>query len=75
MKDCNNDIRNYHDDRVRLPREKQVELTSRRDANRDRVRTGLERDDDPAHEEFVTQGSRAMGTTIQEAGGAHERQQ
>ena len=66
MKDCNNDIRAHHDERVKLPKDKQIELTNRRDANRDRVRAGLERNGDPAPEDFVTQGSRAMGTTTQE---------
>jgi hypothetical protein len=72
MKDCNKDIENYHSDKVKLPRDKCKELTDRRDANRTRVKDGLERAGDPQPEEFVTQGSRAMDTTTQEPDNAYD---
>ncbi|MCC6356459.1 MAG: hypothetical protein IT577_21440 [Verrucomicrobiae bacterium] len=66
MKDCNQDIEKYHADRVKLTSAKRAELTARRDANRDRVTTGLKASDGPSPDGFVTQGSHAMRTTILE---------
>jgi len=72
MKDCNNDIEKYHSEKVKLPRDKCKELTDRRDANRTRVKDGLEKAGDPQPEEFVTQGSRAMDTTTQEPNNSYD---
>ena len=41
MKDCDNDIRAYHDERVRLTEDQKKKLRDRRDANRERLRRGL----------------------------------
>ena len=72
MKDCNKDITNYLSDRVKLSQAKNTDLTARRDANRERVKAGLKRDERPAPTGFVTQGSRAMSTTIQEPGNTYD---
>ena len=66
MKDCDKDIRAYHDERVRLTENQKKELRDRRDANRDRLRRGLKKNEDPAPVKSVIQGSYAMGTVIQE---------
>jgi len=66
MKDCSKDIENYFRDRVKLTEAKKTDLTNRRDADRQRLKDGLKRDERPAPLRFVIQGSRAMGTTIQE---------
>lgn len=72
MKDCNQDIINYLTDEVKLTPAKNTDLTARRDANRERVKDGMKRDERPAPSGFVTQGSRAMGTTIQEPGNTYD---
>ena len=72
MKDCDQDIRGYHSDRVALTEKQRADLRARRDANRRRVENGLEANDDPVPEEFVIQGSYAMRTTIQERGNDYD---
>ena len=72
MKDCHKEITNYLNDKVKLSQAKNSDLTARRDANRDRVKDGLKRDERPAPWGFVTQGSRAMETTIQEPGNTYD---
>lgn len=72
MKDCDQDIRDYHDDEVKLPPAKRDELTARRDANRQRLKDGLARAGKPAPEGFATQGSHAMRTTIREPGNDYD---
>src|SRR5688500_13765410 len=72
MKDCNKEIQSYHSDKVKLPRDKCSDLTARRDANRTRLRDGLKKAGDPAPEEFITQGSRAMDTTTQQPENAYD---
>ena len=72
MKDCDKDIRAYHDERVRLTEDQKKKLRDRRDANRDRLRHGLEKNGDPAPAKSVIQGSYAMGTVIQEPESAYD---
>jgi hypothetical protein len=72
MKDCHKDIQDYLTGRVKLSQTSNANLTSRRDANRARVKDGLRRDGRPAPTGFVTQGSRAMGTMIQEPGNTYD---
>lgn len=72
MKNCNKELAQYYDDKVKLPQDTRNQLATRRDANRDRVKDGLKRDGKPAPEGFVTQGSYAMGTTIQEPGNSYD---
>lgn len=55
----------FHTDEVSLPQAERDEMRERRDANRDRIRSGLERDENPSPTEFVKQGSYAMKTMVQ----------
>lgn len=72
MKNCDKDIRAYHDQRVRLTESQKKSLRDRRDANRERLRRGLKKNGDPAPVKSVAQGSYAMGTVIQEPKGAYD---
>jgi hypothetical protein len=63
--DCSKDVRAFHDQNIVLPRAEQTAMRRRRDANRDRLRKGLEADDRPLPIEFVKQGSYAMRTMLQ----------
>lgn len=62
---CSKEITGYHDDRVTLPQSERNEMRDRRNSNRDRVTNGLRDNNDPAAEEFVSQGSYAMKTMVQ----------
>lgn len=64
MFDCSKDIRQFHNKEVTLPRSEQDEMRIRRNSNRNRLSTGLNREDSPAPLEFVTQGSYAMKTMV-----------
>lgn len=66
MIDCNKDIKDYHDEKVKLTDSQIDDLKEKRRINRDRVERGLEASEEPAPTGFVTQGSFAMGTIIQE---------
>lgn len=72
MKDCDRDIRAYHDERVTLTQSQKKALRERRDANRDRLRRGLKKNGDPAPTKPVIQGSYAMGTVVQEPDNAYD---
>jgi len=65
MKDCSTDILNYHDDEVTLSPALRDKLRGNRDANRDRLRRGLETNKKPKPDEFIIQGSYAMKTMTQ----------
>ena len=64
MFDCSKDVRAYHNHDVTLPKAEQDRMRDRRNANRDRLRKGLEKADKPAPIEFVSQGSYAMKTMV-----------
>src|SRR3546814_657975 len=64
MFDCTKDVRAFHNQEVTLPAEEQKAMRDRRDANRTRLRNGLEKAKKPAPIEFVKQGSYAMKTMI-----------
>lgn len=66
MFDCSKDLRAYHDQEVNLPVPERDNMRDRRDANRKRVRNGLEAESEPAPNEFVSQGSYAMKTMVQD---------
>ena len=66
MFDCSKDVRAYHIQDVTLPKTEQDRMRSRRNANRDRLRKGLEKADKPAPIEFVAQGSYAMKTMVRD---------
>lgn len=72
MTECDRDIRAYHDERVTLTQSQEQALRERRDANRNRLRRGLEKNGDPAPTKSVIQGSYAMGTVIQEPDNAYD---
>jgi hypothetical protein len=63
--DCSSEIRKYHDDRVTLPTTERTNMRDRRNANRKRLRAGLERDKKPQPFAFHSQGSYRMRTMIQ----------
>jgi hypothetical protein len=65
MKDCSTDILNYHNDEVTLPPATREKLRGNRNANRDRLKRGLERNKDPMPDSFIIQGSYAMKTMTQ----------
>jgi len=65
MFNCSKEITGYHDDRVTLPQSERTEMRDRRNSNRDRVKNGLNKNGDPAADEFVSQGSYAMKTMVQ----------
>ncbi len=67
MHDCAKDLLSYHDNEVTLPRAEQKNMRARRDANRRRLKGGLKKAGRPAPDEFVTQGSYAMRTMVQDA--------
>lgn len=72
MKDCDKDIRAYHDERVQITENQKKKLRKRRDANRDRLERGLKKNEDPTPVKPVIQGSYAMGTVIQEPESAYD---
>lgn len=65
MHNCSDDILRYHDDEVTLPKSERDGMRSRRDANRDRLKTGLKKAERQAPREFKSQGSYAMKTMTQ----------
>jgi hypothetical protein len=67
MKDCSKDIINYHDDEVTLSPKIRETLRANRNANRDRLKRGLETNKKPRPDEFIIQGSYAMKTMTQHA--------
>lgn len=67
MYDCASEIGQYHDDKVTLPKERQKEMRKRRDSNRDRLRSGLEKAEKPEPSAFHKQGSYAMKTMVQDS--------
>jgi hypothetical protein len=67
MYDCSSDLTEYHDGKVPLPQEKRTEMRKRRDANRDRLLSGLVKGKKPAPSAFHSQGSYAMKTMVQDS--------
>jgi hypothetical protein len=65
MYDCSKEVLGYHDDEVTLPQSERNEMRERRDANRKRVKNGLEKNNKPKPIEFCPQGSYAMKTMVQ----------
>lgn len=66
MIDCSKDVVAYHDDKVSLPQSERTAMRDRRDANRKRVKDGLNEKKKPKPVEFCTQGSYAMKTMVQD---------
>lgn len=67
MHDCHKDIVAFHGSEVVLSTDDRDEMRNRRDANRKRVESGLEKADEPAAKNFKSQGSYAMRTMVQDA--------
>ena len=72
MYDCDKDIRDYHRERVALSPNQRQKLEGWRDSNRDRLRSGLRKNEDPKPKRSVSQGSYAMRTVIQEPDDAYD---
>lgn len=72
MCDCAQDIRNYHDDDVKLSDEMRKTLRKNRNTNRDRLKDNLKEKKKPQPLRFQKQGSYAMRTTIQETDNAYD---
>lgn len=66
MRDCHGEIAGFHEAKVRLPNSERTEMRKRRNANRDRLKKGLARDDSPKPIGCHTQGSYAMHTMVQD---------
>ena len=65
MKDCDKDLRKYHDEEVTLPSTVQSGLRNNRNANRDRLKAGLSKMNKGQPDDFIIQGSYAMKTMKQ----------
>lgn len=65
MIDCSEDMLSFHNDEVTLPQTERAAMRDRRDANRKRIKTGLEEQKKPKPIESWTQGSYAMKTMVQ----------
>lgn len=68
MFDCSEEISRFHNEKVNLPEATRKVMRARRDANRDKLESGLEANGKPQVEEFVSQGSYAMRTMVQTEG-------
>ena len=66
MKNCHEDLLAFHNEDVTLPQKERAEMRERRDANRRRLKRGLERDDAPKPVDYRSQGSYAMRTMVQQ---------
>ena len=65
MYDFSKQISSFHEDHVRLSRPQQAEMKGRRDANLDRVKSGLEELKNPPLKETINQGGYAQQTMTQ----------
>jgi hypothetical protein len=59
------DIREYHNDEVNIDSATRTKMRDNRNANRDRLRRGLQKQGDPIPNEHIIQGSYAMKTMVQ----------
>src|SRR4051812_12604126 len=65
MQDCSADVLGYHDDKVTLPGDEQKNMRERRNANRKRLKKGLEKNKNPQPTLTKSQGSYAMKSMTQ----------
>ncbi len=65
MIDCSKEISKYHSEKVRLGKTQQDEMRGHRQANQNRIKNGLKKDDKPTPKRHVKQGSYAMCTMVQ----------
>lgn len=66
MVNCSEDVLAFHNDEVTLPQKERTDMRKRRDANRDRLVSRLEAEDQPKLDSFIKQGSYAMLTMVQD---------
>ena len=66
MFNCSKEVVGFFNDEVALSKSEQDEMRKRRNANRNRLKKGLERDEKPLPEEHVAQGSYAMHTMVRD---------
>lgn len=66
MSNSNQHIKKFHDEYVSLSNDERETMRKRRNSNRDRVTAGLEKKEKPAPLDFITQGSYAMHTMVQD---------
>lgn len=66
MFDCSKDIVGFFNDEVTLSESEKGEMRKRRDANRKRLKKGLQQNKKPLPEEHVSQGSYAMHTMVRD---------
>lgn len=66
MKNCHKDIISFHNEEVTLRQSDQKDMREHRDSNRDQLKSGLKRDNEPEPTNQTSQGSYAMRTMIQD---------
>lgn len=66
MTNCHSDLLAFHDEKITLPKKERDEMRRRRDANRERLKRGLRRDDHAQPFQIRSQGSYAMWTMVQQ---------
>ena len=66
MFDCNKELIDFYNNEVALSQSQQDEMRQRRNANRDRLKKGLEKNEKPLPDEHIPQGSYAMHTMVQD---------
>ena len=64
MIDCSKEMTGFHDGKVTLPRKEQTKMRKRRDTNRDRLKKGLDKNNDPKSKGCWAQGSYIMRTMV-----------
>jgi hypothetical protein len=67
MYNCSDDVLSYHNDKVTLPQAEQDDMRDRRNANRERLKSGLKKAGKPMPLQFKSQGSYAMKTMVQDS--------
>jgi len=67
MQNCHDDIVAFHEERVNLSIDERNEMRARRNANRNRVQSGLKNAGHPTPKLYKSQGSYAMWTMVQQA--------
>ncbi|AOO82280.1 cyclic GMP-AMP synthase DncV-like nucleotidyltransferase [Bosea vaviloviae] len=72
MKDCNEQVRGYHQAEVKMNDFGREDIFKKAKANRTRLRNGLARDDRPTPVGSRTQGSYAMRTMIHDPAGDYD---
>jgi len=72
MKDCNEQVAGFERSKVRMSEDGRADIYSKAKHNRKRLRSGLERKEDPKPVGFNTQGSYAMRTMIQHDSGDYD---